>query len=580
MLDLILEGGEIVDGTGAPRRRADVGVRDGRIVAVAEPGTLRGPEHVGEGTTVVDVAGKIVAPGFVDPHTHYDAQLHWDPSATPSSNHGVTSVIGGNCGFTLAPLREPDADYTRRMMAQVEGMPLVALENGIEWGWESFGDFLGRLDGNVAVNAGFLVGHCALRRYVIGADAIGRESTREELDQIKDVLAESLRQGGLGFSTTLSSTHNDGDGKPVASRWSSHDEVLELCSVVADHEGTTLEAIVQGCLGQFSDDEVELMASMSARANRPLNWNVLSASASAEEKVWHQLKPAERAREIGGRVVALSMPIFADNNMSFLTFCALWLIPGWREVLDRPVPDRIAMLKDPAVRAEMLAKAEGAGALAGLVEFGRYLIGPEELSEENASVRGRMVGDIAAERGQDVFATIVDIVANDDLKTVLWPQPSTNSEADWDLRRRLWEHPDVLIGGSDAGAHLDRMLGSAYPTKFLGDCLRGRKLLPLERAVQLMTDEPARYFGLRERGRLAEGWHADIVVFDPETVDAGPAYITHDLPGESKRLLARAIGVDHVYVNGVETVVDGEPTGATPGVVFRSGRDTESVTTN
>jgi len=580
MLDLILQGGEVVDGTGAPRRRSDVGVRDGRIVAVAEPGGLAGPEHVDADTVVVDVTGKIVAPGFVDPHTHYDAQLHWDPSATPSSNHGVTSVIGGNCGFTLAPLKGIDADYTRKMMAQVEGMPLVALEDGIDWAWESFGEFLGRLDGKVAVNAGFLVGHCALRRYVIGADSIGRESTPDEVSDIKELLAQSLREGGLGFSTTLSSTHNDAEGKPVASRWASHDEVLELCSVVADHEGTTLEAIVQGCLSQFSDDEVELLASMSARANRPLNWNVLSVKAADEAKAWHQLKPSERAREVGGRVVALSMPVFSDNNMSFLTFCALWLIAGWRDVLDCPVPERIARLNDPAVRADLLAKAATSDALGQLAEFERYMIGPDELSDANASVRGRMVGEIAAERGQDPFTTIIEIVSNDDLKTVLWPQPSADGADDWNLRRRLWEHPDVLLGGSDAGAHLDRMLGSSYPTKFIGDCLRGRQLLPLERAVQLMTDEPARYFGLRERGQIAEGWHADIVVFDPDTIAAEPAYVSFDLPGDSKRLLATAVGIDHVYVNGVETIVDGQPTGATPGVVLRSGRDTESVTTN
>lgn len=572
MFDLVLSGGTVIDGTGSPGRLADVGVTDGRIVAI---GDLTGADA----TTTIDAAGKVVAPGFVDPHTHYDAQLHWDSSATPSSNHGVTSVIGGNCGFTLAPLRESDADYTRKMMAQVEGMPLVALEQGISWNWSTFGEFLDRLEGRVAVNAGFLVGHCALRRYVIGPEATGRESTPEELVAIKAELAAALQAGGMGFSTSLSSTHNDGDGQPVASRYSTHEEVLELCDVVSEHEGTTLEAIVQGCLGTFSDEEVELLASMSARANRPLNWNVLSISSENADRAHHQLKPSTRAREIGGRVVALSMPVFADNNMSFLTFCALWLIPGWRDVLARPVDEKIAMLNDPEVRATMLAQAAESQSLGQLAQFGRYMIGPDSLSEANADVRGRMVGEIAAERGQDPFTTIIEIVSNDDLKTVLWPQPASDNPEDWELRREFWEHPDVLLGGSDAGAHLDRMLGACYPTKFLGDCLRGRKLLPLERAVQLLTDEPAQLFGLRQRGRIAEGYHADIVVFDPDTVTAEPAYVSFDLPGDSKRLLATAVGVEHVFVNGVETVTDGEPTGATPGVVFRSGRDTHSVET-
>lgn len=573
MFDLILRNGTVVDGTGAPSRTADVGVTDGRIATIGDLSDA-------DATTVVDATGRVVAPGFVDPHTHYDAQLHWDPSATPSSNHGVTSVIGGNCGFTLAPLRDSDADYTRKMMAQVEGMPLVALENGVDWSWTSFGDFLARLDGNVAVNAGFLVGHCALRRFVIGPESTGRESTPDELRQIEAALAEALDAGGLGFSTSLSSTHNDGDGNPVASRYATHDEVLALCDVVREHEGTTLEAIVQGCLGEFSDDEVELLAQMSARAARPLNWNVLSISADREARARHQLKPSDRAREIGGRVVALSMPVFSDNNMSFLTFCALWLLPGWREVLDRPVAERIEMLKDPAVREKMMADARASETLGQLAEFERYLIGPDALSDENADVRGRMVGEIAAERGQDAFTVLIDIVANDELKTVLWPQPAADGPEDWALRREFWDHPDILLGGSDAGAHLDRMLGASYPTKFLGDCLRGRKLLPIERAVELLTDEPARLFGLRDRGRIAEGYHADIVVFDPETITAEPAYVSFDLPGDSKRLLSTPVGIEHVYVNGVETVTDGQPTGATPGVVFRSGRDTESVVTS
>jgi N-acyl-D-aspartate/D-glutamate deacylase len=569
--DTKIVGGTIVDGTGQPGYVGDIAFKDGRIAAV---GNIEG-----DAAETVDATGLIVCPGFVDPHTHYDAQLHWDAQATPSNWHGVTSVIGGNCGFTLAPLKSRDADYTRRMMAQVEGMPLLALEEGIEWSWESFGEFLDQLDGRVAVNAGFLVGHCALRRYVIGPESTGRESTAEELEEIKALLHQSLEGGGLGFSTSLSSTHNDGEGKPVPSRFASHDEVLALCDVVGNHDGTTLEAIVQGCLGEFSPEEIELLANMSARARRPLNWNVLSVNSEEAGRAQHQLSPSRRAREVGGRVVALSMPIFSDNNMSFLTFCALWLIPGWREVLDAPVPERIERLKDPAVRAEMLELAAASDTLGGLAEFERYMIGADTLSDANADVRGRMVGDIAAERGVDPFTCIVDIVANDELKTVLWPQPAADTPADWELRRSLWEDDDVLLGGSDAGAHLDRILGSPYPTRFLGDCLRGRRLLPVERAVQLLTDEPARLFGLRDRGRLDPGFHADVVVFDPEIVDATKARVAFDLPGESKRLLSDPIGVRRVFVNGVATMIDDASTGATPGTVLRSGRDTDTVLT-
>ena len=214
MLDYLIQGGTLVDGTGAPGRRADVGVRDGRIVAVGDHGSIGEPA-----TETIDADGLVVSPGFVDPHTHYDAQLFWDPQASPSTVHGVTTIANGNCGFTLAPLAEQDADYLRRMMARVEGMPLPALENGVPWNWSSFGDYLDRLDGNVAVNAMFNVGHCALRRNVMGPDAVGNEATDDQIDQMVRLLHESIDAGGIGFSTTLAFTHSDGDGQPVASRW-------------------------------------------------------------------------------------------------------------------------------------------------------------------------------------------------------------------------------------------------------------------------------------------------------------------------------------------------------------------------
>src|SRR3954471_11951418 len=211
MLDLVIRGGTVVDGTGAPGKVADVGVKDGRIVSVGK---------VTEAAAqTIDATGLVVCPGFVDPHTHYDAQLFWDPYASPSNLHGVTSVLGGNCGFTLAPLAPENAGYLLDMMVRVEGMPKVALEQGVPWDWRGFGEYLDRLDGNLGVNAGFLVGHCALRRDVMGADAVGSEATSDQLDSMARLLDEALAAGGLGFPTTLAFTHSDGDGEPVASRW-------------------------------------------------------------------------------------------------------------------------------------------------------------------------------------------------------------------------------------------------------------------------------------------------------------------------------------------------------------------------
>ncbi|MGI8711068.1 MAG: N-acyl-D-amino-acid deacylase family protein [Acidimicrobiales bacterium] len=572
MLDHLIKGGTVVDGTGGEPRRADVGVSDGRIVAVGE--------ITEEATEVTDATGLLVIPGIIDPHTHYDAQLFWDPTASPSNVHGVTTVIGGNCGFTIAPLRPEDAAYTREMLASVEGMSVAALEEGVPWDWTSFGEYLDRLDDNVAVNAAFLVGHCALRRFVMGADAVGREATAAELADMEQVLAASLDAGGLGFSTTLSRTHSDGDGQPVPSRWSTPAELVALCEVVGRHAGTTLEAMADGCLDRFSDEEIELFASMSAAAGRPLNWNVLTVDSREPDRVPRQLSAGDVAAERGGRIVALTLPVEVPMNMSLLTHCGLFLIPGWGDVLRLPLPERIAALQDPSVQVRMLEQANSpeAGVFRRLADFANYVIG-DTYGKANEGLKGRRVGDVAAERDQEPFATLVEVAVADDLRTILWPIPPDGDDASWELRSQVWADDRAMLGGSDAGAHLDRMCGAPFPTRFLGDTLRGRKLVSLERAVQLMTQVPAELFGLRHRGLLAEGFHADVAVVDPETVGSEHATLVHDLPGRSPRLTAQSTGVVRVLVNGVVAVEDGRATGALAGTVLRSGRDTDTVVT-
>lgn len=573
MLDYLIQGGTLIDGTGAPGRPGDVGVRAGRVVAVSEPGGI--DEAASE---TIDATGLVVAPGFVDPHTHYDAQLFWDPQASPSTEHGVTTIVGGNCGFTLAPLNAEDADYLRRMMAKVEGMPLPALEQGVPWNWSTFGEYLDRLDGNVAVNTAFLVGHCALRRNVMGADAVGNEASPEHVEQMVRLLHESIEAGGLGFSTTLAFTHSDGDGEPVASRWAAKEEVLALCAAVRDHEGTTLEYVTDGCMRGFRDDEVELMAEMTLAARRPLNWNVLTVDASEPERYRAQLAACENAAERGGKAIALTMPILVEMNMSFRNYCALFMLPDWSKVMGLPIPERIEQLKDPATREWMneRARSKDAGVFRRLASWGAYQIG-DTFSAANEGLKGRVVGDLAKERGQSTFDTLVEIVVNDELRTILWPLPPDNDNGSWELRKDAWRNPVVLIGGSDAGAHLDRMCGAPYTTTFLSDMIRGRQLVSIEEAVHLITQAPAELFGLRDRGVLREGAHADLVLFDPETVGAGEVHLVEDLPGGTGRLFASSTGVHRVFVNGTPIVVDGKTTGDLPGKVLRSGRDTYTV---
>jgi N-acyl-D-aspartate/D-glutamate deacylase len=320
------------------------------------------------------------------------------------------------------------------------------------------------------------------------------------------------------------------------------------------------------------------MAEMTLAARRPLNWNVLTIDSKEPDRYREQLAANEHAAAAGGRSVALTMPVLVEMNMSFLTYCALFMLPDWSEVMSLPVPERMAKLRDPAVRAHMRERAASpdAGVFGRLAGWDRYMLG-DTYSEANEGLKGRRIADLARERGQDPFDTLVDIVLNDDLRTILWPLPTDSDDASWELRRQAWARDDVLLGGSDAGAHLDRMCGAPYTTRFLADCLRGRRLVSLERAVHLITQAPAELFGLRDRGVITEGAHADLVLFDPETVDMEDVTLVADLPGGAARLYAGSTGVDRVYVSGRPIVREGAPTGDLPGTVLRSGRDTQTV---
>jgi N-acyl-D-aspartate/D-glutamate deacylase len=567
MLDYLIKNGTIIDGTGSPPTIGDVGISGGRIVSVGGAAT-------DDAETVIDASGLMVTPGFIDPHTHYDAQLNWDGSASPSNLHGVTTVISGNCGFTLAPVRPADADYTLRMLSVVEGMSLEALREGVEWRWETFGEFLDSLEGRVGVNAGFMVGHCALRQYVMGESAVGSPATPEQIERIVEVLHASIEAGGLGLSTTRARSHFDDLDRPVSSRSASPEEVIALCAAVGQHPGTTLEAAFDGGIAGFSEQEIELIVDMVKASHRPLNWNVLQVSSADLPRVRQQMSLTDRAAEFGENVTALTMPVPVPMTQSLLHHCALRYLPGLGELYKLPVEERIEILSDPVRRDRMAKEADApeAGQLRQFADFGQYLIG-DTYCTENKKYEGRLVRDIAAERGVEPFTAMVEIALRDQLRTVLWPV-AVSSDADWELRRRAWRSEGVLIGGSDAGAHLDRMCGAPYTTTFLADVLRGTRLIPIEEAVYQITAAPADFYRLAERGRLLPGYHADVVVFDPRTVGAGPAHFAADLPGGAKRLFAASTGVNRVLVRGVETLVDGKSTGALPGAIIRSGTGT------
>jgi N-acyl-D-aspartate/D-glutamate deacylase len=565
--DLVVRGGVLVDGTGAPARPADVAVDDGRVVALgAVDGRARQTIHAD---------GAVVAPGFIDVHTHYDAQVHWDPWLSPSSAHGVTTVFGGNCGFTVAPFsgRPEDADYLARMLARVEGIPLAALEASLDWTWSGFGSWLDAVDGTLGVNAGFLVGHSTLRRAVLGADH-HRPATAAERSAMADLLDRSLAEGGFGFSSSWIETHTDGAGEPVPSRFATGEELLELTAVLARHPGTALE-FVPG-FGPFDDEQVALLVALARAAGRPLNWNILRAE---NEGVDQQLAIFDRAAAAGAAVIALTPSEPTAIRASLRTGLLFDNLPGWAEVVALPHGARRAALADPAVRrrlADAVVGHELRWPHADLVRWDRLTL-VEVAAAELAPLQGLTVGEVARRRGVEPFDALCDVLIADDLATHLGLPARGDDAETWERRASLWRDHRTVVGGADAGAHMDVLCGASYTTSLLGHGVRERGALPLEAAVHALTRAPARMYGLHDRGVVAPGAHADLVVFDPSTVGSGPLHTRRDLPGGAARLFSQPEGIHHVVVAGAAIVSDGDPTGARPGRVLRSGVDSSTV---
>jgi N-acyl-D-aspartate/D-glutamate deacylase len=570
MLDLIVKGGEVVDGSGSPGRRADLGVAGGRIETI---GDLSGAEAA----TVIDATGKVVAPGFVDVHTHFDAQVFWDGSLAPSPLHGVTTVLAGNCGFSIAPLsgRAADAEYLLRMLARVEGMPVEALAEGVPWDWTSMAEYLDAVEGRVAVNAGFMVGHSAIRRHVMGGEANQREATEDEVAAMVRLLEESIEAGGLGLSSSRARTHNDSEGRMVPSRYAGTEELLALARATGRHEGTSLELIPM--VGpKFEPWAVDLMADLSVAAGRPLNWNLLPVSAGSVAEAEAKLEASDVARSRGGKVVALTIPHSFGVRLSFTSGFVLDAMPGWEEAMLLPRAEKLALFKDKGRRDRLNEQAQAKdNPMRIMANWSVHRI-YDVVSDDNQAYVGRTVGEIAAEQGREPWDVLCDIALADDLYTSFGLDARPDSDADWKARVDIWRDPRAVIGASDAGAHLDLLASFNYTTALLGAAVRQRHLLPIEEAVHLLTDVPARLYGLVDRGRLEPGWHADIVVIDPTTVATDEIGMRFDLPGGGGRLFAGAQGIDHVIVNGTEVVRDGKLADARPGAVLRAGRDTRT----
>jgi N-acyl-D-aspartate/D-glutamate deacylase len=554
--DLLLRNGLVIDGTGAPARRADVAIADGRIAAIG---------NVADGATrTIDASGLAVAPGFIDPHTHYDAQICWDGALTPSSWHGVTSVVMGNCGVGIAPCRPAAREIAMRDLVNVEAIPFEVLEQGITWDWESFPQYMqAAAHRKPALNLGFLAPLTPFRHYVMGEASMDRAATAEETACIKALLGEAIDAGAFGFSSTLLNQHMGFAGRPLACRNASREELKAYCNALRERGKGAIEIALTKQIGVMDDPELELLDFMLGESARPITFIAMFDRDDISEAVRTSLRKAAPMIARGARPQTSPLPLTREVNMrnpfSFAGF------PSWRRVFeDKSKAAQAAVYRDPAFRAQFREELKRP---AGFGNWERITV-HEVKSAALKPLEGRTVAEIAKAQGKDGVDAFLDLTLADDLDNE-FTMASFNTRAD--RMAEILNNPAMLLGLGDGGAHLDMLCDSGYPTYVLGTWVRERKVLTLEHAVQRMTSDPADFFGITDRGRLLVGLAADLAIFDPATVGSvGRPERRYDLPGGAKRMVMRSQGIEYSIVNGVVTWEKGALTGAAAGMVLRS----------
>ncbi|HEY5109586.1 MAG TPA: amidohydrolase family protein [Acidimicrobiales bacterium] len=564
---LLIRNGVLIDGSGNSRRRADVAARDGRIVAIG---------RLGDATADVelDAQGRIVAPGIIDPHTHYDPQITWDPYATASCFHGVTTVLAGNCGFSVAPTLPVDRPFFAGLFAKVEGMAPAALD-GINWNFETFPEFLADRAGKLGVNLACYVGHCNLRRWVMGTDGSARAATPAEILEMGRILTEAMRAGAAGLSSTHASTHNDGDNHPVPSRFAEPDELLALADELGRINRGTITYLPRSAVGGLDADDMELLIELGRVSGLPVIIQGLGGrnKVDAPGAGWDvALEFLERARVAGSAVYSLLLARPFDRPFSLDFGTTLYEgVQAWDKVVAPDVHDRRALLADPAVRDAMRDAVEhpnrdpDRGSTLPPPHWDVLFVGSVTDPELDRFV-GRSIADIAAEQGVAPADAMLDLAMADDLATHFrW----VTETGEWmDAVREAQHNPHMITGTSDGGAHLSRDDGSDYSTYFLRRWVLDLGEWTLEQGIRQLTSVPAALLGFRDRGLVQNGNFADLMIFDPEEIRRpGRKELVHDLPGNSGRFQAYPNGIHATIVNGVPIVLDGKLTGALPGQV-------------
>lgn len=553
--DLVIKNGIVVDGTGAERYRADVAIADGQVADIGK---------IADGAKrTIDADGLVVAPGFVDPHTHYDAQICWDGAVTPSSWHGVTSVVMGNCGVGIAPCKQAAREIAMRDLVSVEGIPFDVLNKGITWDWETFPQFMDAAAARrPSLNLAFIAPLTPFRHYVMGEASMERAADAEETAKIAALIAEAVDAGALGFSSTTLNQHMGFEGKPLACRNASREELKAYANVLKRRGKGAIEIALTRQVGVLEQDQCELLDFLLDESGRPVTFIALFDRDDIPEAVRNTLRLAAPMIAKGARPQTSPLPltreINMDNPFSFAAF------PSWKRVfVDTSKPAQKAVYADPAFRNQFREDLKNP---TGFSNWGRVAVHTVK-SPALKHLEDKSIAQIAREQGKDGVDAFLDTVLADNLECEL-------TMASWNTRedrmRELLNNKSILMALGDGGAHVDMLCDAGYPTYLLGTWVREKEAITLEEGVRKLTSDPADLFGLKDRGRLAKGMPADVAIFDPARIGStNHGERRYDLPGGAKRIVMPSKGVEYTLVNGTVTWDQGKLTEAKNGKVLR-----------
>ena len=559
MYDLLIKGGLVADGSGMPAFYGDVGIKDGKI---AEVGKLDGPAD-----RVIDAEGRVVAPGFIDNHCHFDAQVTWDPLCTFSPNHGVTTVIFGNCSLGLAPVRSDAESHEKlaMMLSRVEAIPMESLNAGVDWDWETFPEYLDRVDRRLGVNVGVMMGHSAIRQYVMGDDAREREqATPQELEKMKEIVRDGIRAGAVGLSFDRNRGHLDLLGRKIPAIVAPFEEIYDLC--------TALKGLSSGVLqcGSAYPHEIKdgFATKMGELSGRPVVYNQIAYNANVPDQWRTHLDLVERRIREGRQVYPVINPRPQATRFTMRNAQVFDRLPSWQPIMLLDPAGKLAAFADPANREKMRAESDGQNLppTAFPIIWDRIFVTRAAL-DKNRDLQGKSIGAIAKERHVHPADALLDLAVEEDLNTSF---RNSQTGGDNTAMATLLNSPYTVIGLSDAGAHVIFEAGYGYSSIVLGHWVRDEGVLSLEEAIRKLTFMQASLYGMHDRGLLWQGMAADVVVFDLETISAHEPEEVADLPAGMTRLNQLATGVDYTIVNGQILMEDGVHTGALPGRVMRN----------